>query len=167
MALLGGSLVTLLIMVGAGLQAVRILLFWDITSSSEEQLRLERRTWLISTLVNYALGFQVFSAVLFVFTADDIHRLFVGAMCATGSLNANLVGWLVLLLKGFLLFAAGLWVLLNHLDQSTEDLPPDSPQVCCAAGADPAGRSRSVFAVALLFRFATGRDHLLLRLPVQ
>ncbi len=128
LALLGGSLVTLLIMVGAGLQAVRILLFWDITSSSEEQLRLERRTWLISTLVNYALGFQVFSAVLFVFTADDIHRLFVGAMCATGSLNANLVGWLVLLLKGFLLFAAGLWVLLNHLDQSTEDCPLVRPK---------------------------------------
>ncbi len=128
LALLGGSLATLLIMVGASWQAVRILLFWDITSSSEEQLRLERRTWLISTLVNYALGFQVFSAVLFVFTADDIHRLFVGAMCATGSLNANLVGWLVLLLKGFLLFAAGLWVLLNHLDQSTEDCPLVRPK---------------------------------------
>ena len=128
LALLGGALVTLLIMVGASWQAVRILLFWDITSSSEEQLRLERRTWLISTLVNYALGFQVFSAVLFVFTADDIHRLFVGAMCATGSLNANLVGWLVLLLKGFLLFAAGLWVLLNHLDQNTEDCPLVRPK---------------------------------------
>ena len=151
LALLGGSLVTLLIMVGAGLQAVRILLFWDITSSSEEQLRLERRTWLISTLVNYALGFQVFSAVLFVFTADDIHRLFVGAMCATGSLNANLVGWLVLLLKGFLLFAAGLWGVAQSSRSEYRRLPPGSPQVCCAAGANPVGRARSVSTVGATF----------------
>ena len=66
--------------------------------------------------------------MLFVFTAEDIHPLFVGAMCATGALNANLVGWLVLLIKGGLLFFAAFWVAFNRLDQQTEDLPLIRPK---------------------------------------
>ncbi|MDX2479373.1 MAG: hypothetical protein QNK24_03430 [Desulfuromusa sp.] len=128
LALLCGSLITALVMLLASWLGVQILLRWDMSSSSEEQLLLERKTWLVSTLLNYALGFQIFSAALFVFTADDIHRLFVGAMCATGSLNANLVGWLVLLIKGILLFAAAFWVVLNRLDQRTEDCPLVRPK---------------------------------------
>ncbi|SDZ82089.1 hypothetical protein SAMN05660420_00474 [Desulfuromusa kysingii] len=123
LSLLSGSLLTLLVMLIASGLGIRILLSWDASSSSEGQIILERKTWLVSTLVNYALGFQIFSAFLFIATAEDIHQLFVGAMCATGSLNANLVGWLVLLIKGILLFAAALWVILNRLDQRTEDCP--------------------------------------------
>jgi hypothetical protein len=128
LALLCGSLITVLVMLLASWLGVQILLRWDMSSSSEEQLLLERKTWLVSTLLNYALGFQIFSVVLFIFTAEDIHRLFVGAMCATGSLNANLVGWLVLLVKGILLFAAAFWVVLNRLDQRTEDCPLVRPK---------------------------------------
>ena len=122
-ALLAVSSIILLVMLYASWLGLEILFKWDRNSSSESQLLLEKRTWLVATLTNYALGFQVFSAVLFIFTADDIHRLFVGAMCATGSLNANLIGWLVLLLKGLLLFLASFWVVINRLDQHTEDGP--------------------------------------------
>ncbi len=128
LALLSGSVITLLVMLAASWLGLNIVLRWDISSSSEKQLLLERKTWLVSTLLNYALGFQIFSTVLFVFTAEDIHRLFVGAMCATGALNANLVGWLVLLIKGVLLFVASIWVVLNRLDQRTEDCPLVRPK---------------------------------------
>lgn len=123
LALLCVSCIILIVMLIASWYGLQVLLHWDVASSSEEQLLLERKTWLIATLLNYALGAQVLSALLFVFTADDIHRLFVGAMCATGSLNANLVGWLVLLIKGVLLFMASIWVVFNWLDQRTEDGP--------------------------------------------
>ncbi len=123
LALLSVSTIILLVMLAASFFGIKILFCWDSSSSSEEQLHLERKTWLVSSLVNYALAAQILSAALFVFTADDIHRLFVGAMCATGSLNANLVGWLVLLVKGLLLFSASLWVVFNRLDQRTEDTP--------------------------------------------
>ncbi|MFK5927485.1 MAG: hypothetical protein QM483_12705 [Desulfuromusa sp.] len=128
LALLSGSFITLLVMLIASWLGMKILLRWDADSNSEGQLLLERKTWLVSTLLNYALGFQVFSAILFIFTAEDIHHLFIGAMCATGALNANLVGWLVLLIKGFLLFSAALWVVLNRLDQQTEDCPLTRPK---------------------------------------
>lgn len=128
LALLSGSFITLLVMLVASWLGIKILLGWDASSSSETQIILERKTWLISSLLNYALGFQILSALLFIATAEDIHKLFVGAMCATGSLNANLVGWLVLLIKGLLLFAAALWVVLNRLDQRTEDCPLVRPK---------------------------------------
>jgi hypothetical protein len=128
LALLCGSTIILIVMLIASWHGLKILLYWDLSSSSEQQLLLERKTWLISTLLNYALVGQILSALLFVFTADDIHRLFVGAMCATGALNANLVGWLVLLIKGALLFIASFWVVLNRLDQRTEDAPLTRPK---------------------------------------
>ncbi|MEE4254909.1 MAG: hypothetical protein V2I50_12790 [Desulfuromusa sp.] len=128
LALLCGSLLTLLTMLVASWLGIKILLNWDANSSSEGQTLLERKTWLVSSLLNYALGFQIFSALLFIATAEDIHQLFIGAMCATGSLNANLVGWLVLLIKGILLFAAALWVVINRLDQRTEDCPLIRPK---------------------------------------
>ncbi len=123
LALLSSSVIIVVIMLGACWYGIRILIRWNPDSSSEEQLQLERKTWLVSSLLNYALFAQIVSAILFVFTADDIHRLFVGAMCATGALNANLVGWLVLLIKGGLLFCASIWVVFNRLDQKTEDSP--------------------------------------------
>lgn len=128
LALLAGSLLTLLLMLKACWLGMQIIVRWDISSSSETQLQLERKTWLVSTLLNYALGFQILSGLLYLYTLEDIHRLFVGAMCATGALNANLVGWLVLVVKVILFFAAALWVALNRLDQRTEDTPLIRPK---------------------------------------
>jgi hypothetical protein len=73
--------------------------------------------------MNYVLGFQIVSAFLFIYTADDIHQLFVGAMCVTGSLNANPVGWYVLVSKIAVFFFSGLWIVLNYVDQKVEDYP--------------------------------------------
>jgi len=123
LALLFGSTLTLLMLLVAGGVALRILRYWDSASGSATQLQLERQTWLVSTLLKYAFGFQIITLFLFLFTLEEIHPLFVGAMCATGSLNANLVGWLVLLVKIGLVFAAAVWLALNFLDQRSEDTP--------------------------------------------
>jgi hypothetical protein len=123
LALLGGSSVVLFLMVNAALLGIIILRRWDLDSSSAYQLTLERKTYLISTLMNYVLGFQIVSAFLFIYTVDDIHKLFVGAMCATGSLNANPVGWYALGSKIAVFFLAGLWIAINYVDQRVEDYP--------------------------------------------
>ncbi|MCL7487138.1 MAG: nucleoporin NDC1 [Desulfobulbaceae bacterium] len=118
----GSALVTLMMMYAAFLGGV-VVVRWDFQSSSAGQLSLERKTCLISTIMNYVLGFQVVSTFLFIYTVDDIHKLFVGAMCATGSLNANPVGWQALLSKIIVCFAAGFWIVMNYLDQTAEDYP--------------------------------------------
>jgi len=123
LALLLGSGIVLLMMLYACALGIKILMKWDYESSSEVQLALERKTYLISTLINYAFGFVVLSGFLYIYTVDDIHTLFVGAMCATGSLNANPIGWDVLLTKILSFFLAAVWLAVNYFDQRAEDFP--------------------------------------------
>jgi len=122
-ALLSGSSIMFMMMLYASVIGGIIVLKWDFTSSSAYQLALERKTYLISTIMNYVLGFQILSTFLFIYTVDDIHQLFVGAMCVTGSLNANPMGWYALVSKIAVLFFSGLWIVLNYVDQSVEDYP--------------------------------------------
>jgi len=105
------------------LYGIRIVRYWDIHSGSELQLSLERRTYLLSTFLSYVFGFQLLSLFLFIFTADQLHPFFVGAMCAAGSLYANSCGYPVLLLKILNFFMAGLWLILNHADNQASDYP--------------------------------------------
>lgn len=122
-ALTIGSGIVLLLILSAALLGIRILRRWDIKSSSEEQLSLERKTYLVSILVQYALSFEILSVFLFIYTADDIHTLLVGAMCATGSLNANPYGFPTLYAKIVTFFVSASWIAINYLDNKAEDYP--------------------------------------------
>jgi hypothetical protein len=120
--LLVSLLVTGMVLSGA-LFGYRILRRWDLRSGSEEQLALERRTYLLSTLVSQVLVFQVGSLFLFIYTADGLHGLFVGAMCAAGTLNVNAWGYPAFLAKILTCVLAGLWLILNHADNRAPDYP--------------------------------------------
>jgi len=102
---------------------VQILRHWDIQSGHELQLVLERKTYLISTLLSYVFGLQLLSLFLFIFTADSLTPLFVGAMCAAGTLNVDAFGYPTLVLKIFSFILAGLWLVLNYADNQGYDYP--------------------------------------------
>ena len=122
-ALQGAALsVTGTVLLASGF-AWRILRHWDLNSGSELQLWLERRTYLISTLLGFALGAELLSLLLFVHTAESLSSQFVGAMCATGVLNVNAFGFPTLLLKIAVFFLAALWLLLNRVDNQGYDYP--------------------------------------------
>jgi hypothetical protein len=123
LSLIIGSGIVVVMMTITSMLGLKIISGWDLSSSSAQQLSLERKTYLISTVVNYALFFEVLSVFLFIYTVDDIHNLFVGAMCATGSLNANPVGWKVLYTKIAIFFLSATWIVLNYIDQKAEDYP--------------------------------------------
>jgi len=107
----------------AGFYGMRILSRWDPTSGSEGQLELERRTYLISTIMSYILSFELMSLFLFIYTADDIHILFTGAMCAAGTLAVNSFGYPALLLKMVNFLLAGVWLIVNYVDNKGYDYP--------------------------------------------
>ena len=104
-------------------EGARIIRNWDIKSGSEQQLELERRTYLISTFMGYAMGFQLLSLFLFIYTADTLSPLFVGAMCAAGSLKVNGFGYPALILKIVSCLLAGLWLIVNYTDNKAYDYP--------------------------------------------
>ncbi len=117
------SVVISLMLCLASVFAVQLLRSWDINSGSEWQLRLERRTYLISTLLGMAFASELISLLLFVYNAEAMSGQFVGAMCATGVLNVNGWGWPTLFLKIAIFFLGSIWLALNKLDNKGYDYP--------------------------------------------
>lgn len=122
-ALVGGAAMSAALVGAAAWQGAAVLREWDLSSGSERQLELERRTYLVSTLLGYALAFEILSLFLFVFTADALAPQFTGAMCAAGSLKVSGWGYPVLLLKLGNALLAGLWLILDHADSRGYDYP--------------------------------------------
>jgi hypothetical protein len=69
------------------------------------------------------LAFQAGSLFPHIYTADGLHRLFVGAMCAAGTLNVNSYGYPTFLLKILDFILAGIWLIINHADNQAHDYP--------------------------------------------
>jgi hypothetical protein len=128
LALLLASALTSALALLAAYHGGRVLQSWDLTSGSERQLTLERKTSLITTLVAYAFGLHVLSLFLFAGTAENVHGLFVGAMCAAGVLNVNGYGYPLLVLKIVNALAAGVWLIVNHADTRAPDYPLIRPK---------------------------------------
>ena len=123
LALYVSSVLIAFMVLYAASYGVQILRRWDLESGSEGQLVLERKTYLISTLLTYLLGFELLSLFLYVYTADRLHTFFVGAMCAAGTLYVNGYGYPTLILKVVNFLLAGLWLILNHADNRGYDYP--------------------------------------------
>jgi hypothetical protein len=123
LALFMVSAVITLMLVLAGVFAIEVLRHWDLRSGSEYQLKLERKTYLISTLLTMAFAAELISLLLFVYNAESMSGQFVGAMCATGVLNVNAWGWPTLFLKISVFFIGSVWLALNYLDNKGYDYP--------------------------------------------
>jgi len=123
LALLVASALTALLVAGAAWFALGVVRHWDIRSGSELQIALERRTYLVSTLLSFAFGFQLVGLFLFVHTADALAGALVGAMCAAGTLNANAWGYPALGFKIATFVLAGIWLVVNAADNQAEDYP--------------------------------------------
>lgn len=125
------AIIALLLAAGLGVAALggaapfawQILRRWNLANGSEGQLAMERRTYLFSSLVALVLGVQLAALLLFVFNADRMSEMFVGAMCAVGTLQVNAWGFPALVAQIAVFFAASQWLLINHLDNQARDYP--------------------------------------------
>jgi hypothetical protein len=115
-ALMIAALAGSLILAYSAVFGWRLASRWDLASGGELQLNLERQTYLIATLVALVLASEAASLLLFVYNADRIVPLFVGAMCAVGTLNASAFGFPALLMKVAVFVAASTWLVLYHLN---------------------------------------------------
>ncbi len=122
-ALVIASLVGSLMLAYSAAFGWHLIRHWDLASGSELQLGLERHTYLISTLVAFVLASEALGLLLFVYNADRLAPLFVGAMCAVGTLNTSAFGFPALMLKILVFFAASTWLILHRLDTRGWDYP--------------------------------------------
>jgi hypothetical protein len=123
LALVLASTLSAIMMALAAVFAVRLLLRWNPSSGSEMQIRLERTTYLVSTLAAFVAAVEVASLAAFAFTADRMAVLFVGAMCAVGTLNASVYGFPTLFAKIAVFLGAFAWLVLDYADNRGRDYP--------------------------------------------
>ena len=100
-----------------------ILAKWDFGSYSEQQFRLERRAYLVMTILLFAFVVKFLLLVYFVFTIDNLSVLVPGAMCAAGVISANDYGMPLLFLKLLILFFLLLWMAVNSFDLKARNYP--------------------------------------------
>ncbi len=123
LAILLASTLSLVTLVWVSAFAVRLVRQWDVASGHANQIALERRTYLVSTALVFVLALEAVSLVLFTENAERMSVMFVGAMCAIGTLNVNGYGFPALFLKIVLFFAAAVWLIVNHADGLGRDYP--------------------------------------------
>lgn len=123
LALLLVSALSSAVLAWAGWFALRVLRYWNLASGSRQQLEMERTTHLVSTLLGFVMLAQLVALVLFVFNADRMATLFVGAMCAVGTLSVNAYGFPTLYAKIAVFFAASIWLILDSADRTGRDYP--------------------------------------------
>lgn len=103
--------------------ALHLLRHWNLASGARRQIELERRTYLVATVLALVMLAQAFALPLMVFNADRTAPLLAGAMCAFGSFNASAYGFPALYAKIALFFAAVAWLALHQADTLADDYP--------------------------------------------
>ncbi len=94
---------------------------FDLNQTTALQYRLERQTYLVSTIIRFSLFIKIFSFAFFIFTLDKLSNFIPGAMCGVGVTNASPYGLYVLLIKLFSIYLYGFWLLIDREDQKTEN----------------------------------------------
>ncbi len=96
---------------------------WDYSSFDEGQLRLEKRSYLVMSIIYFVLILKSLLLVYFAYTLDRLALIIPGAMCAAGVIKANGYGNVLLALKIVLLFLSLFWISINRLDLSAREYP--------------------------------------------
>ncbi|MDO8785397.1 MAG: hypothetical protein Q7J12_04185 [Syntrophales bacterium] len=97
---------------------------WDIASRTEEQYRLEKRVYLIITLLSLGFLLKLLMIPLWFWTLHSMIISIPGAMCLAGVHYINSpLSWIASGLKPAMLPLYGYWLLLNCLDRKIETQP--------------------------------------------
>ena len=120
--LLSEAILLLLLAIAFGV-TVGILRHWDFGSFSERQFRLERRAYLVTTILKFVFVVKFLLLLYFVFTIDQLAVLVPGAMCAAGVISANDHGMQLLFVKLVILFFLLWWMALERYDLEAKAYP--------------------------------------------
>ncbi len=111
----------ILLLAVALMVAVQVVLFFDFGKDTPLQYALERRGYLASVIVKFALSFKIGLLFYFIFALDKLSNVIPGAMCAAGVVSANSYGVPLLVVKVVGIYLFGLWLVANGADLQTKD----------------------------------------------
>ncbi len=103
--------------------SVSIARKWDPDATTPQQYRLEKRSYLVATVVAYIFYLKLLLFLYFIHTLDDLAALLPGAMCAAGVTDATPYGTPLFVVKILDLYLFGLWLVLHRIDTKRVDRP--------------------------------------------
>ena len=104
-------------------KSILILKNYDASASTPTQYKLEKSTYLASTIIKYIFIIKIPLLIFFVFTLDKISHILTGAMCGAGVVNATVYGNYLLIIKIINLYLFAYWIVLNREDLEDEQQP--------------------------------------------
>jgi len=115
--------VLFLIALYAFFKDISILRFWDFSSFSSKQLKLEKQSYLLSTIATFIFTLKLTLLIYFVYMIDSLSIIIPGAMCGAGVISANSYGMSLLFVKLITIFTFLLFLTLNSLDIRAKNYP--------------------------------------------
>ena len=107
----------------AFIYTIPLLRDWNIEHFDARQFRLEKRAYLVMSIIFFVCMVKLFSAFYFTYTLDTLSPLIPGAMCAAGVIAANSFGYPLLYVKIAILFLSGSWIFINAADLKASAYP--------------------------------------------
>ncbi|WP_373070184.1 hypothetical protein [Sulfurimonas sp.] len=101
----------------------KIYLKYDKNSSDPLQYKLERQSYLASTIIKYIFALKVPLFLFFIFTLDKLSNVLSGAMCGAGVLDAMEYGTFLIGIKVLNIYLFAFWLVLNTDDVNKENQP--------------------------------------------
>ncbi|WP_457597700.1 hypothetical protein [Hydrogenimonas sp.] len=131
MTLLSPDVVALLVLDGlldlfatlAFVVALQILFRWDPDAATPLQYRLQKRAYLVATIVAFIFYLKLPLFFYFVYTLDSLSLVIPGAMCAAGVTTATVYGVPLFAVKILDLYLFGLWLVLHTIDMKHPTMP--------------------------------------------
>lgn len=117
------ELIVIVLMAISEFHIVSIMKFWDFNSTSSLQYNLEKKNYLINTILFFAVICKIILFIFFILSLNKLANIVPGAMCSAGVVEANEYGGILLLLKILLIFGFGLWLIINKLDLNAVSFP--------------------------------------------
>lgn len=103
--------------------SLKIHFYYDKNETTPLQYRLEKQSYLGSTIIKFIFIIKVPLFLFFIATLENISSILPGAMCSVGVVNATDYGVYLLILKLLNLYLFAYWIVLSREDMKRESAP--------------------------------------------
>ncbi len=110
-------------------QSIVLLKKYDSNAVSAYQYKLEKKSYLLITIISISVIIKFFLLPFFVHTLDTLSSIVPGAMCGAGVIQANEYGEMSLVVKIVVVMLLLLWITLNSHDEKTLKQPYFKPKL--------------------------------------
>lgn len=108
--------ILIVLMLISEFSVLKILKHWNFNLTTSLQYSLEKRNYLVNTIIQFTILSKLILFVFFIKSLNELSNVVPGSMCVAGVIGANSYGEFLLLFKIFTVFMLAIWLIINKLD---------------------------------------------------